>query len=107
VLKRSYLFCHPSVEKKLAANPCIFSKTQRQLQISNNNTMPRFEIPGDPIHLAYGYSNFSGVFLSVFDNRLQYNDCAPDAVNAVSASIGVGDGGDLILTYTPDPPVLE
>ncbi|KAG7353399.1 MYND finger domain containing protein [Nitzschia inconspicua] len=52
--------------------------------------MLQFEIPGDPIHVTYGYSGVAGVFLAVFDNRLQH---ASDKVNAVTKAIGVCDGG--------------
>jgi hypothetical protein len=87
-----------SRKKKLAANPCIFQKRSDnyKFQLTTQCLVLKF-IPGDPNHLAYGYSNFSVVFSSVFDNRLQYNDCAPDAVNAVSASIG----GDFFPVQDP------
>ncbi|KAG7359569.1 MYND finger domain containing protein [Nitzschia inconspicua] len=55
--------------------------------------MLQFEIPGDPIHVTYGYSGVAGVFLAVFDNRLQYDEHASDKVNAVTKAIGVCDGG--------------
>lgn len=43
--------------------------------------------------MAYGYSELSGVFLSVFDKRLMYDENATKEVNAVSEAIGVKDGG--------------
>ena len=52
----------------------------------------RVEIPGDPISVAYGYG-ITGVFLSVFDKRLEYDPISSREVNAVAESIGVGDGG--------------
>ena len=55
--------------------------------------MVRFEIEGDPIKIAYGADPISGVFLSVYDKRLKYDSNASDAVNAVTESIGVKDGG--------------
>ena len=56
--------------------------------------MPRFEIAGDPISVAYGYDEvLSNVFLSVYDRRLEFDSDAPDQVNAVTEGIGPGDGG--------------
>jgi hypothetical protein len=41
--------------------------------------MPRFEIDGDPIRVAYGYNlPRPGVFLSVYDKRLTYDPNASD-----------------------------
>ena len=53
----------------------------------------RIRIPGDPISVAYGYDGMTDVFLSVFDKRLAYNSDSTDKVNAVTESIGNGDGG--------------
>lgn len=67
--------------------------------------MPRFKIEGDPIHVAYGVDEEigAGVFLSVFDRRLEWNEEANDEVNKVTESIGVKDGGgsyfDLVFTW--------
>lgn len=55
--------------------------------------MVRYEIPGSPISVGYGYDHCNGVFLSVFDSRLKYDKHATDEVNAVTESIGVRDGG--------------
>ena len=53
----------------------------------------RFIIDGAPISVAYGVDQFSGVFLLVCDKRLKYDPKASDEVNAVTNSIGIGDGG--------------
>ena len=45
--------------------------------------MPRFEIAGDPVSVAYGYDE-NNVFLSCFDKRLKFDPDAPDQVNAVT-----------------------
>ena len=55
--------------------------------------MPRYTIDGSPIHVAYGLDNSAGIFLSVFDDRLAYDETASYAVNKVTESIGVKDGG--------------
>lgn len=46
--------------------------------------MVRFEIEGSPIKVAYGFDEgFSNYFLSVYDERLEYDDKASDEVNKV------------------------
>jgi hypothetical protein len=55
--------------------------------------MPRFTIEGSPISIAYGYDFSCGIFLSVYDRRLMYNEKASCEVNEVAESIGVKDGG--------------
>jgi len=56
--------------------------------------MPRFTIEGDPIHIAYGVDDdqSSGVFLSVYDNRLMWHEKASKEVNQVAESVGIKDG---------------
>ena len=53
----------------------------------------RFEIRGDPISVAYGVDNSSGVFLAVTDKRLEYDPNSSAKVNAVTEQVGIGDGG--------------
>ena len=53
----------------------------------------RREIPGDPISIAYGYDELTGVFLAVVDRRLKFDCESSDEVNTVTESIGVRDGG--------------
>ena len=60
--------------------------------------MPRFEIPGDPIKVVYGYEDCLGldlpsVFLQVYDNRLTYSGNASQEVNKVTEKVGFRDGG--------------
>jgi hypothetical protein len=55
--------------------------------------MARFEIPGNPIHVAFGHDLPMGVFLSVVDNRLKWSSSASQEVNAAIEKIGVQDGG--------------
>eukprot|EP00923_Selenidium_pygospionis_P009903 GHVN01017085.1.p1 GENE.GHVN01017085.1~~GHVN01017085.1.p1 ORF type:complete len:319 (+),score=31.93 GHVN01017085.1:254-1210(+) len=55
--------------------------------------MPRFEIPGDPIHVTYGHDELAGVFLSVFDERISWSETATKEVNDVTHKVGLGDGG--------------
>ena len=57
--------------------------------------MPRFEIKGDPISIAYGVCEqiSSGVFISVYDRRLETDSNASDEVNQVAFDVGVHDGG--------------
>lgn len=45
--------------------------------------MVRYTIEGSPIHIAYGYDELTGVFLSVYDNRLKYDPNASDEINNV------------------------
>lgn len=61
--------------------------------------MPRFEIIeiDDPIRVAFGFADGSGVFLSVYDKRLEYDPNATGQVNAVTESIGGLDGGGSYL----------
>jgi hypothetical protein len=54
--------------------------------------MPRYTIKGSPINIAYGIDDIYGIFLSVLDDRLSYDETASEAVNAVTTSIGVKDG---------------
>ena len=55
----------------------------------------RYEIKSSPISIAYGYDEMctSGMFLSVFDERLEWSEQASREVNAVTEQLGVGDGG--------------
>lgn len=53
----------------------------------------RFVIEGDPISVAFGSDTVAGVFLSVFDRRLEYDPSSTPEVNAVTEKIGVRDGG--------------
>lgn len=55
--------------------------------------MPRYEIPGDPIRVVYGLDDLTGVFLSVYDKRLEYDPSESRRVNAVTEAFGVQDGG--------------
>lgn len=55
--------------------------------------MTRYTIEGSPISVAYGEDKVTGVFLSVFDSRLEYQDNVSAEVNEVAESIGVKDGG--------------
>lgn len=55
--------------------------------------MPRYEIKGSPISVAYGKDHATGIFLSVYDNRLEYDENASQEVNDVTKKIGFGDGG--------------
>jgi len=55
--------------------------------------MTRFETPGDPIRVAYGCDDVTGVFLSVMDKRLKFDSGATEAVNRVTEAIGTHDGG--------------
>ena len=57
--------------------------------------MPRYELEGDPISVAFGYDHATGFFLSVMDKRLKWSENASDAVNKVTSSIGIKDGGTL------------
>jgi hypothetical protein len=55
--------------------------------------MPRYEIKGSQISVAYGTDAMTGVFLSVYDSRLKYNETASEEVNSIASRIGAGDGG--------------
>ena len=57
--------------------------------------MVRYElnIKGTPISIAYGFDEFVGISLSVFDSRLETNVNASKEVNRACESIGVQDGG--------------
>ena len=61
--------------------------------------MPRYNIEGSPIHIAYGSDEFCGIFLSVFDDRLAYNESASNAVNKVTTNVGVKDGEKIAIVY--------
>jgi hypothetical protein len=58
--------------------------------------MVRYEIAGDSnisnIIVSYGSDLMAGVFLSVSDARLEYDEAASDEVNYITEHIGVGDG---------------
>jgi hypothetical protein len=56
--------------------------------------MTRFEFENGPhIKIAYGSDHVIGVFLSVSDDRLEYDDKASDEVNGITEKVGVKDGG--------------
>lgn len=70
--------------------------------------MPRYEIKGDPISIAYGYDdclvNTCGVFLSVFDSRLEWEENASAQVKSVAESLPYGmDGGGCYFSLTTSP----
>lgn len=70
--------------------------------------MPRYEIKGDPISIAYGYDDvlvdFLEVFLSVFDSRLEWKKNASAQVNSVSESLTCGmDGSGCYFGLTTSP----
>lgn len=56
--------------------------------------MPRFTIDGSPIHIVYGVNEefICGIFLSVYDTRLEWDENATDQVNDVAKSVGICDG---------------
>lgn len=59
--------------------------------------MVRYTIDGSPINIAYGYESATGVFLTVYDNRLKFNADAPAEVNSVfdnsnQSGLQSGDG---------------
>lgn len=54
--------------------------------------MSRHEIKGSPISIAYGNDQVVGVFLSVYDSRLEFSPTASNEVNAVTEVIGMKDG---------------
>jgi hypothetical protein len=41
-------------------------------------------IEADPIRVSYGYDQFIGIFLSVYDSRLEFDEEADDEVNEIS-----------------------
>lgn len=43
----------------------------------------RYTIDGSPISVAYGDDQFTGVFLSVYDERLESSESASDEVNSL------------------------
>ena len=58
--------------------------------------MPRFEIKGSPISIAYGFDDIlikCDYFLSVFDERLKWDEAASEEVNKITEMVGVKDGG--------------
>lgn len=64
--------------------------------------MVRHTIAGSPINIGYGYDHITGVFLSVYDNRLKYDRNATDEINNVFQNCNVfglssGDGAYLDL----------
>ena len=61
--------------------------------------MVRYEFDDGPIKIAYGSDDItSGLFLSVYDQRLEWQQDATDEVNGVSEGIGDGDGGGCYLS---------
>lgn len=55
--------------------------------------MTRYIIEGSPISVAYGVDHFNGIFLSVYDDRLKYDESASDEVNSIllrNHSVGGG-----------------
>lgn len=62
--------------------------------------MVRYTIEGSPIKVCYGYDEFTGVFLTVYDDRLKYQPNASAEVNEVFENSSVsglasGDGAYL------------
>lgn len=58
-------------------NPPLYIANQQKRQLN----MVRYTIEGSPIHIAYGYDKMTGVFLSVYDDRLKYDPNASDEIN--------------------------
>ena len=54
-------------------------------------------IEADPIRVSYGYDQFIGIFLSVYDSRLEFDEDADDEVNEVTEYYGPGDCSGLYL----------
>jgi hypothetical protein len=58
----------------------------------------RYTIDGFPISVAYGIDKYTGVFLSVYDSRLEDKESASDEVNSfLVEKYGGGDGAYLDL----------
>lgn len=64
--------------------------------------MPRYTIATPPITVAYGYDEFPlyGVFLSVYDERLETDPEASEEVNKVAESVFEDGGGCYLDLYT-------
>jgi hypothetical protein len=69
--------------------------------------MPSYHISASPfVSISYGYDNVSGVYLSVFDSRLDYSDTQSEEVNQIAADTcvsdehGVGVNGCYVDLYT-------
>jgi len=45
--------------------------------------MTRYTLDGHPIVVAYGDDQFTGIFLSVYDERLESRESASDEVNSL------------------------
>jgi hypothetical protein len=63
------------------------------VQVPKMASPVRYEIKGPYITVAYGLDQLSGVFLSVLDNRLKYEEDASDEVNSIGLNVGPKDGG--------------
>jgi hypothetical protein len=83
----------------ILANTLCISNAQYIHSLTHDvHAMPHFVIEGDPIHIAYGFDpTFSGVFLSVYDNRLKYDPDASKKVNDATESISSNGGGGCYL----------
>jgi hypothetical protein len=56
--------------------------------------MTRLELPSNAhITVGYGYDEFSGFFISVYDDRLEWKPENDEAYNTLCQSLYIGDGG--------------
>ena len=66
--------------------------------------MVRYAIDGSPISIGYGFDHIGGIFLSVMDDRLKYDENATDDVNQVfngceTLNLALQDGGGCYLDF--------
>lgn len=64
--------------------------------------MVRFEIKQDNINIAYGYDEFTGLFLSIFDKRLEWSENNTNEVNDICNRIFSDGGGCYLSLYTSE-----
>jgi hypothetical protein len=62
--------------------------------------MTRYKLDGSPISVAYGHDQFTEVFLSVYDERLKFNESDSDEVNSLLDKCYEGGNGAYLDLHT-------
>jgi hypothetical protein len=62
--------------------------------------MVRYEIKQNNITIAYGFDKITGLFLSIYDKRLEWEEDNTDEINAICEKISEDGGGCYLSMYT-------
>lgn len=62
--------------------------------------MVRYELQQNNIIVAYGHDHLTGLFLSVYDKRLMWNEENTDEANEICDKISEDGGGSYLKLHT-------